>query len=99
MLSDHERKELRELERRLADLDPDFPRTFDARARSLGRPGGGWPGAILACGVAALCVLLLVAGSPGGAVALGTVTAVIWLALRWRAAEHAGGPRDSDTSA
>ncbi|MBW0101796.1 DUF3040 domain-containing protein [Pseudonocardia sp. KRD-291] len=38
MLSDHELKTLRELERRLLDDDPDFPRSFTTRERRLHRP-------------------------------------------------------------
>ena len=36
MLGDHERKTWRELERQFMADDPEFPRSFDARAQRLG---------------------------------------------------------------
>jgi hypothetical protein len=39
MLDDHERKALREVERRLLREDPGFGRDFDARARRLSSAG------------------------------------------------------------
>ncbi len=88
MLSDHERRTLRELDGRFLADDPEFPRSFDARAQRLGHtPLGGSATLALAVGVL-LCVLMLVAGSLAGALAFAAATGAIWLA--WR---HSTGSR------
>ncbi|MDN5919811.1 MAG: DUF3040 domain-containing protein [Pseudonocardia sp.] len=83
MLSDHEMKTLRELERQLLDDDPEFPRRFDTRARRLGGNHLGMPAATAIAVVMVLAAVLLVAGAPGAALGLVTVTGVLWLAWRW----------------
>lgn len=81
MLSDHEMRTLRELERRLLDDDPDFPRRFDMRARRLDRRRRELR--VATALVLALAAVLLVAGAPGAAFALVAVCGVVWLAWRW----------------
>jgi hypothetical protein len=93
MLSDDEARTLRELERRLRDDDPEFPRRFDARAQRLERRHVGMPVVVMVAflfgGVS------LIAGAPGAALALITVTALVWLAWRWcRATPSDGDVRD-----
>lgn len=96
MLSDHELKTLRELERRLLEDDPGFPRSFDTRARRLGRPQLGLP-AMTAIAVAmALGAVLVVAGAPGAALGLVTVTGLLWLAWRWCHATTSEGTSPDD---
>ncbi len=82
MISDHEQRKLRELERRLLDDDPEFPRSFDARARRLGRARLGPADKAVMATVLALGTILLVAGAPGAALALATVAVLLWLAWR-----------------
>jgi hypothetical protein len=87
MLDDYERNTLHEVERRLLDEDPEFARAFDARARSLSRGrvvGGGIK--IFLIGGLLVSALVLLAGSPSGAVAFAIVTGLIWLAWRFTAA-------------
>ena len=90
MLSDRERKTLRELERQFRADDPAFSRSFDVRARRTGRSRIGTAAAVV---TAVLVVaLMLVSGSLGGALALAVVTGLLWLA--WHRAAQAGGPPD-----
>lgn len=86
MLSDHEQQVLHELERRLMVGDPEFARSFQAREQRL--PGGRYrrvAEAAIVVGVL-LSALMLVAGSPGGALALAAATVLFWA---WR---YSGGP-------
>lgn len=95
MLSDHEMKRLRELERQLLDDDPEFPRSFDTRARRLGRHQIGLPAMSAIAVMMVLAVFLVVAGAPGAALGLVTVTGLLWLTWRWcwaTTSEH--GSRD-----
>lgn len=85
MLSDHERKTLRELERQFRADDPAFSRSFDVRARRTGRSRLGTAAAVTAVLVVAL---MLVSGSLGGALALAVVTGLLWLA--WHRATGTG---------
>jgi len=83
VLSDHERETLREVERQLLVEDPDFTRSFATRAQRLERrhlDGGLVKIAIVAAVL--LGALMLVAGSPSGALAFAAVTGLIWLARR-----------------
>lgn len=89
MLSDHEWKTLRELERQFRADDPAFSRSFDVRARRTGRSRIGTVAVVTAVLVVAL---MLVSGSLGGALALAVVTGLLWLA--WHRAAQAGGPSD-----
>lgn len=83
MLSDHERKTLRELESQFIAEDPEFPRSFDARAQRLDRKRLGVTAMIAILAAVLLSALMLVAGSPGAAMAFAVVTGLIWLAWRF----------------
>ncbi|MDN5919420.1 MAG: DUF3040 domain-containing protein [Pseudonocardia sp.] len=97
MLSDHELKTLRELERRLLDDDPEFPRRFDTRARRMRGPQLRLPAAIAIAVVMVLAAVLLVAGAAGAALGLVTVTGLLWLAWRWCYATTSDNtPRDDN---
>jgi hypothetical protein len=83
VLSDHEWRTLREVERRFLTEDPEFARSFATRAQRLERrhlDGGLAKIAILAAVL--LGALMLVAGSPSGALAFAAGAALIWLARR-----------------
>jgi hypothetical protein len=83
MLNDHERNTLREFERRLLSEDPEFARSFDARAQRLASaspPGVGIK--IFLVGGLLLSALVLVAGSLSGAVAIAVATGLVWLVWR-----------------
>jgi ferric-dicitrate binding protein FerR (iron transport regulator) len=87
VLSDHERKTLREVERQLMAEDPDFTRAFEARQTRLSRRPHRL-GATLAVVVAALLtVFLLVAGTVGGALVFATTTGLII----WAVWHHSAG--------
>jgi hypothetical protein len=92
VLSDRERKTLREVERRLLIEDPEFARSFAARAQRL--PGPAGPLGIKIFLIAGLLVsaFVLVAGSLGGAVAFATATGLIWLTWRWAGEADPNGP-------
>ena len=80
MLNDHERETLREVERQFLVEDPDFTRSFATRAQRLERRRlDGELVKIFLVAAALLSALLLVAGSPSGALAFAAVTGVIWL--------------------
>ena len=82
MLSDHERKTLREVERQFIAEDPEFNRAFEARQTRLSRHPHRL-GAGIAVVVAALfTAFLLVAGSLAGALAFAVATGLIWVAWR-----------------
>ena len=83
MLSDHEWKTLREVELQFLAEDPEFTRWFDTRARQLRRQHADSVSATIAMMAAVLLGgLLLVVGSPGGALAFAATTGLIWLAWR-----------------
>ena len=93
MLSDHERETLREVERQFLAEDPEFARSFDTRARDLG--GEHRVSVSLQIGIVAavlLVALMLVAGSPAGALAFATATGLIWHA--WRHSTRHAARRD-----
>ena len=81
MLNDHERKTLREVERQFLVEDPEFTRSFATRAQRLERRhlDGGLVKIALVAAVL-LGALMLVAGSPSGALAFAAVAGLIWLA-------------------
>lgn len=83
MLSDHEWRTLREVERRLLTEDPGFVRSFDARARRLHGGSDRWGLQIFLVAGVLLSLLMLVTGSPGGAVAFAAATGLIWSAWRF----------------
>ena len=95
MLNDHERKTLREVEHQLLVEDPEFTRSFATRAQRLERrhlDGGLVKIAILAAVL--LGALMLVAGSPSGALAFAAVAGLTWLTRRrWN-----GGPGPFDAT-
>jgi hypothetical protein len=81
VLNDHERRTLREVERQFVVEDPEFARSFATRAQRLERrhlDGGLVKIAIVAAVL--LGALMLVAGSPSGALAFAAGAALIWLA-------------------
>jgi hypothetical protein len=83
VLNDHERKTLREVERQFLAEDPEFTRSFATRAQHLERrhlDGGLVKIAIVAAVL--LGALMLVAGSPSGALAMAALAGLIWLARR-----------------
>jgi Protein of unknown function (DUF3040) len=93
VLSDHERKTLREVERQFLAEDPEFTRSFDTSAQHLRREYRDGESVKIAIFAAALlCGLMLVAGSPGGALAFAAVTGLIWLG--WR---HSNNPSRRST--
>ncbi len=81
MLNDHERKTLREFERQFQVEDPDFTRSFDTRAQRLHRRqlDGAWFQIAIVAAVL-LGAIMLVAGSPSGALAFAAVAGLTWLA-------------------
>jgi hypothetical protein len=89
VLSDRERETLREVEARILNEDPEFARTFHARARRLPQVSTGGVGIKIFVVVGLLLgALLLVAGSLTGALAFVIATALVW--LMWRFAGDAG---------
>lgn len=86
MLSDHERRTLREVERQFLTEDPRFARAFEARQTRLSRHPHRLGAGLAVVVVALLTAFLLVAGSPGGALVLATVTGLIIWAVRYRPA-------------
>jgi Flp pilus assembly protein TadB len=89
VLSDRERNVLHELERRLAADDPAFVRAFTGSTRRLARNRPHRRAARTAIVVAVLFGgFLLLAGSPGAAIAVAGVTGLVWLA--WRTCPESG---------
>ena len=98
MLNDHERETLREVERQFLVEDPEFTRSFATRAQRLERrhlDGGLVKIAIVAAVL--LGALMLVAGSPGGAVAFAAGAALIWLARQHSNDTRSRSPRHPPT--
>jgi Protein of unknown function (DUF3040) len=98
VLNDHERKTLREVERQLVVEDPEFIRSFATRAQRLERrhPEGELAKIFL---VAALLLgaLMLMAGSPGGALAFAAVAVLIWVARQHANDTHSRSPEHPPT--
>lgn len=82
MLSDHERRTLREVERRCMADDPAFTRSFQERQTRLSRRPHQTGAAIAIAVAALLTALMLIAGSPATALGLAAVTGLIWMAWR-----------------
>ncbi|CAA9447669.1 MAG: hypothetical protein AVDCRST_MAG66-4575 [uncultured Pseudonocardia sp.] len=82
MSSDQEWAELREVERWFLAEDPTFMQAFEARARELGRRSADGATRVTVGVATALGALLLLVGSPTGAVAVVVVTVLVGL-LRW----------------
>ena len=94
MLSDHEWRTLREVERRFLTEDPEFTRSFATRAQHLGRAQGCVGIKIFLVAAVLLGALMLVAGSPSGALAFAAVAGLTWLTRRrWN-----GGPEPFDAT-
>jgi len=94
VLSDRERETLEEIQRRLLLEDPGFAQSFSTRGRRLRRSRGlsRRVYTILLVFSAAFAVLGVVVGSPGSALVLAAVAAVIWEARR----RHGTGPSGGD---
>ena len=93
MLSDHEQERLRALERQFRAEDPEFTRSFDTRARHLRRQHGDSVSLTIGIGIGAavlLGALLLLAGSPGGALAFVAAVGLIWLGRLQRSVSPLG---------
>jgi Flp pilus assembly protein TadB len=84
VLSDHELKSLREVERQCMADDPDFTRTFEAGQARLSRHPHQLGLTLAVVAAALLTTFLLVAGSLGSAVVVATGL-IIW-AVRHRSA-------------
>lgn len=86
MLSDHERASWDEIKDQLKAEDPRFARVFDARARRRAPSRlvtlavGNKAYRIQLWTTASLAVLLLMAGSVGGAVLLAMLCLALWMA-------------------
>ncbi|GAB1516143.1 DUF3040 domain-containing protein [Actinophytocola sp. KF-1] len=94
MLSDHERKTLREIQRQLVVDDPDFERTF----RTLAAPAPGptlrwWTYTAVIVIAAVLATVSLLAGSVGGTLAFSVIAGAVWCA---RHLEKAATRRELD---
>jgi hypothetical protein len=89
VLSDRERETLREVERGLLTDDPDFARSFAARAQDLPRRKGGVGNKIFLASGFLLSTLVLAAGSLAGAAAFAVTTVLVWMA--WRYGPDAAG--------
>lgn len=95
MLSDHERKALREIQRQLLVEDPNFERSFRAieaptsrSHRELAYPAGIVIAALLA-------VVGLLVGSPGAVVAFSVIAVLVWFA-KHRRNSAAGEPESTN---
>ncbi|WP_158703557.1 DUF3040 domain-containing protein [Pseudonocardia dioxanivorans] len=84
MLDDHERRTLQDLERQLMAEDVEFSRSFRAHTQHLGRKHLGVAATVAMAVVIVLCALMVMAGSPVGALAFAALSGVLWLA-RWGA--------------
>jgi Flp pilus assembly protein TadB len=87
VLSDHDRKTLREVERQCMADDPDFTHAFEAGQTRLSRHPHQLGVSLAIVAAALLTVLLLVAGSLAGAVAVATATGLII----WAVGHHSAG--------
>lgn len=87
MLDDRERNALGELERQLATDDPAFVLTFDRHQERMSgpprRPRATWIAGAVAV---AVCVLLLLVGSPAGALVVAVTVSSGWLV--WHFSDH-----------
>lgn len=91
MSSDQEWAELREVERRFLAEDPAFTQAFEVRAQGLGRRSADGATRVTVGVATALGGLLLLVGSPTGAVAVVVVTLLVGL-LWWSADGTLGRP-------
>ncbi|MGH3825433.1 MAG: DUF3040 domain-containing protein [Pseudonocardiaceae bacterium] len=90
MLSDRERETLDQIQRRLLVEDPGFAQSFDADAQRLPREPRGPRDRLRLAYTAAivvavmLCGLMLLARSPGTALAFAAIAGALFMARRWR---------------
>ena len=80
MLSDHERKALREVERQFQAEDPRFTRSFQSRQTRLARHPHKLGARLTVVAAALLTAVMLLAGSLAGALAIAFTTGLIWVA-------------------
>ena len=97
MLSDHEWRTLREVERRFLTGDTAFAQSFDARAQHVRRAQGGVGIRIFLVAAVLLGALMQVAGSPSGALVLAAGAALIWLARQHSNDTRSRSPRHPPT--
>jgi len=92
VLDDHERRTLQDLERQLMAEDVEFSRSFRAHTQHLRRKHLGGAATVALAVVIVLCALMVMAGSPVGALAFAALSGVLWLA-RWGARRREGRDR------
>jgi hypothetical protein len=80
VLSDHEWKALREVERRFQDEDPRFTRSFEARQTRMARHPHNLGANLAVVAAMLLAAVTLLAGSLVGALAIVLTTGLIWVA-------------------
>lgn len=96
MLSDYERKTLREIQRQLLVEDPNFERSFraiEAPASRSHRERAYTAGIVIA---ALLAVVGLLVGSPGGVLAFSLIAVSVWFAKHHRDGDAAGEPESTN---
>jgi hypothetical protein len=87
MLDDRERNALCELEQQLATDDPAFVHSFDRRQECMSGPPRRRRAARIAVAIAlAVCLLLVLLGSPAGALVVAVTASSGWLV--WRFSGH-----------
>lgn len=91
MLSDHERHALREIQRQLVIDDPDFERSFRALETATPPTPRRWVWTVVIVIAALLATIMLLAGSPGGALIVTLVAGSVWLIRHLRSS---GGDRE-----
>jgi hypothetical protein len=80
VLSDHERKALRGVERQFQGEDPRFTRSFEARQTRLARHPHKLGAHLAVVAATLLAAVTLLAGSLTGALAIVLTTWLIWMA-------------------
>jgi Flp pilus assembly protein TadB len=80
VLSDHEWKALREVERQFQDEDPRFTRSFEARQTRMARHPHELGARLAVVAAALVAAVVLLAGSLAGALAIAFTTGLIWVA-------------------
>ncbi len=88
MLSDRERETLDQIQRRLLVEDPGFAQSFDADAQRLPPPKPRdrlrWAYTAAIVVAVMLCALMVLAQSPGTALAFAAIAGALFMARRWR---------------
>jgi Flp pilus assembly protein TadB len=91
VLSDREHETLYEIQRRLLVEDPSFAQSFDADVQRLPREPRDrhqWAYTVAIVVAVALCVLMVLAQSPGTALAFAAIAGALFMARRWRHGTH-----------